>query len=165
LHIGNPQGDIEEAMNPQGDPYRKKELDGLMHFRKLMLIYRLVHYKDIITEIHIGIKRRNKELCKSYIQLFYGSNVQQEIEDTLQKFLYSKNNRIYKSRIGTASNRNGSHIIWEFNNINISNTIFSLDKLENVHRSYKAEIKIKTILNHILEAKAIAQLKYLIIMM
>jgi hypothetical protein len=93
LHIGNPQGDIEEAMNPQGDPYRKKELDELMHFRKLMLIYRLVHYKDIITEIHIGIKRRNKELCKSYIQLFYGSNVQQEIEDTLQKFLYSKNNR------------------------------------------------------------------------
>jgi hypothetical protein len=58
-----------------------------------MLIYRLVNYKDIITEIHIGIKRRNKELCKSYIQLFYGSNVQQEIEDTLQKFLYSKNNR------------------------------------------------------------------------
>ena len=62
MHIGNPQGDIEEAMNPQGDPYRKKELDELMHFRKLMLIYRLVHYKDIITEIHIGIKRRNKEL-------------------------------------------------------------------------------------------------------
>jgi hypothetical protein len=55
-------------MNPQGDPYRKKELDELMHFRKLMLIYRLVNYKDIITEIHIGIKRRNKELCKSYIQ-------------------------------------------------------------------------------------------------
>jgi hypothetical protein len=42
---------------------------------------------------------------------------------------------------------------------------FSLDKLEKIHRSYKAEIKIKTILNHILEAKAIAQLKYLIIMM
>jgi len=44
-------------------------------------------------------------------------------------------------------------------------SIFSLDKLEKIHRSYKAEIKIKTILNHILEAKAIAQLKYLIIMM
>ena len=91
MHIGNLQGDIEEAMNPQGDPYRK-ELDELMHFRKLMLIYRLVHYKDIITEIHIGIKRRNKELCKSYIQLFYGSNVQQEIEDTLQNSC-TQNNR------------------------------------------------------------------------
>jgi hypothetical protein len=62
LHIGNPQGDIEEAMNPQGDPYWKKELDELMHFRKLMLIYRLVHYKDIITEIHIGIKRRKSSI-------------------------------------------------------------------------------------------------------
>ena len=31
---GDPQGDIKEVMNPQGDPYRKRELDDLMHFRK-----------------------------------------------------------------------------------------------------------------------------------
>jgi len=84
---GDPQGDIKEVMNPQGDPYRKKELDELMHFRKLMLVYRLVRSKDVIPEIDIGIKRRNKELCKPYVQLFYGSNVQKEIEETLQKFL------------------------------------------------------------------------------
>src|SRR5215831_14477091 len=58
-----------------------------------MLVYRLVHHKDVITDIDIGIKRRNKELCKPYIQLFYGSAVQQEIEETLQKFLDAKNNR------------------------------------------------------------------------
>lgn len=80
-------------MNPQGDPYRKKELDDLMHFRKLLLVYRLIHYKDTIPDIDIGIKRRNKELCKPYIQLFYGSNVQQEIEQTQQKSLDSKNKR------------------------------------------------------------------------
>ncbi len=80
-------------MNPQGDPHLKKELDDLMHFRKLMLVYRLAHYKDTIADIDIGIKRRNRELCKPYIQLFYGSNVQQEIEQTLQIFLDSKNSR------------------------------------------------------------------------
>jgi len=90
---GDPESDIKEVMNPQGDPYRKKELDELMHFRKLMLVYRLVHSKDVIPDIDIGIKRRNKELCKPYIQLFYGSTVQQEIEQTLQIFLDSKNNR------------------------------------------------------------------------
>ncbi len=31
---GDPQGDIKEVMNPQGDPHLKKELDDLMHFRK-----------------------------------------------------------------------------------------------------------------------------------
>ncbi len=90
---GDSQGDIKEVMNPQGDPYRKRELDDLMHFRKLMLVYRLIHYKDAIPDIDIGVKRRNRELCKPYIQLFYGTNVQQEIEQTLQKFLDSKNNR------------------------------------------------------------------------
>lgn len=90
---GDSQGDIKEVMNPQGDPHLKKELDDLMHFRKLMLAYRLAHYKDTIADIDIGVKRRNRELCKPYIQLFYGTNVQQEIEQTLQKFLDSKNNR------------------------------------------------------------------------
>jgi hypothetical protein len=90
---GDSQSDIKEVMNPQGDPLRTKELDELMYFRKLMLIYRLVHHKDVIPEIDIGIKRRNRELCKPYIQLFYGSAAQQEIEGTLQKFLDSKNNR------------------------------------------------------------------------
>src|SRR6185437_8788063 len=90
---GDAQSDIKEVMNPQGDPYRKKELDELMHFRKLMLVYRLIHSKDVVPDIDIGIKRRNKELCKPYIQLFYGGAAQQEIEETLQKFLDAKNNR------------------------------------------------------------------------
>lgn len=59
----------------------------------MMLIYRLVHSKEVMHDIDIDIKRRNKELCKPYIQLFYGSAVQQEIEQTLQKFLDIKNNR------------------------------------------------------------------------
>ena len=59
----------------------------------MMLIYRLVHSKEVMHDIDIDIKRRNKELCNPYIQLFYGSAVQQEIEQTLQRFLDIENNR------------------------------------------------------------------------
>ena len=103
---GDPQGDIKEVMNPQGDPYRKRELDDLMHFRKIMLVYRLIHYKDAIPDIDISVKRRNRELCKPYIQLFYGTNVQQEVEQTLQKFLDSKNNRKSTSQESSTASYN-----------------------------------------------------------
>jgi hypothetical protein len=92
-YVGDPEGDIKEVMMPQGDPYRERELDRLMTFRKLMLVYRLMHFKDPITDIDIGVKGRNKELCKPYIQLFYGTNVQEEIEQTLQKYLDTKNQK------------------------------------------------------------------------
>ncbi|HEY6668207.1 MAG TPA: DUF4326 domain-containing protein [Candidatus Nitrosopolaris sp.] len=92
-YVGDPEGDIKEVMTPQGDPYRQRELDRLIQFRKLMLVYRLVHFNDAITDIDIGVKGRNKELCKPYIKLFYNTNVQKEVEQTLQKFLDIKNNR------------------------------------------------------------------------
>lgn len=195
---GDAQSDIKEVMNPQGDPYRKKELDELMHLRKLMLIYRLVHHKNVIPDIDIGIKRRNRELCKPYIQLFYGSNIQQEIEETLQKFLDAKNSRKSTSQesvllhiiVNLISTSHSVTIpvstIWDniittlegqFDDSGAfhtsdwklyKNTItklmcdkfgatkvhtnkgnqltFDPDKLEKIHRSYSAEIKIKTTL-------------------
>jgi hypothetical protein len=90
---GDPQYDIKETTSPQGDPERITELNKLTDFRKLMLIYRLINYKKPLTDIDIGIKGRNKELCKPYIQLFYGTSVQQDIEKTLQKFIDAKNEK------------------------------------------------------------------------
>ncbi|HEY7080451.1 MAG TPA: hypothetical protein VH500_12165 [Nitrososphaeraceae archaeon] len=88
-----PLYDIKEIVSPQGNPIRIRELHRLMDFRKLMLVYRLIHFKDPITEVDVGIEGRNKELCKPYIQLFYGTSIQQEIEDTLQKFINVKNEK------------------------------------------------------------------------
>jgi hypothetical protein len=96
VYPGNPELDIKEVTSPQGDPIRTKEYDRLIDFRKLMLVYRLIHFKDPIPDIDINVQRRNKELCKPYIQLFYGTPVQQEIEQTFQIFLDSKNSK--KSR-------------------------------------------------------------------
>jgi hypothetical protein len=90
---GNPIADIKETLNHQGDTQRKKRYDRIIGFRKLMLVYRLMHFKDAIPDIDINVMRRNKELCKPYIQLFYGSESQREIEQTLERFLKSKNER------------------------------------------------------------------------
>ena len=58
-----------------------------------MLIYRIVHFDDPVTDIDIGVKGRNMELCKPYIQLFYDTPAQREVEETLQRFLDTKNEK------------------------------------------------------------------------
>ena len=97
VYPGNPELDIKEVMNPQGDPNRTREYNRLIAFRKLMLIYRLIHFKDPIPDIDINVQRRNKELCKPCIQLFYGALVQETIEGTFQIFLDIKNSKRARS--------------------------------------------------------------------
>jgi len=92
-YAGNPKADIKETLNHQGDPQRLRQYNRLIGFRKLILVYRLIHFKDSIPDIDINVQRRNKELCKPYIQLFYGSESQREIEQTLEKFLELKSGR------------------------------------------------------------------------
>ena len=84
---GRPKYDIKETLEPQGNPARQERLDALNDFRKLMLIYRLLHFKDPLSDVNVGMEGREKELSKPIIQLFYGSKVQKEVETTLQTFL------------------------------------------------------------------------------
>jgi hypothetical protein len=58
-----------------------------------MLVYRLIHFDDPIPDLDVGVRRRNKELCKPYLRLFYGSQSQKEIEQTFQIFLDAKNTK------------------------------------------------------------------------
>jgi hypothetical protein len=67
---GKPQYDIKEILNPAGNQQRQELLDELVDFRKLMLIYRLIHFHDPIPDIDIGLDGRDKELCKPLLQLF-----------------------------------------------------------------------------------------------
>lgn len=64
-----------------------------MAFRKLLLIYRLKHFKDPIPNLDIGVEGRDKELVKHSIQLFHGSNCLTEVIETLQYFLDLKNEK------------------------------------------------------------------------
>jgi hypothetical protein len=90
---GRPKYDIKETLEPQGNPARQERLDVLNDFRKLMLVYRLLHYKDVIDDVDVGIEGREKELSKPIIQLFYGSTAQKEVEETLQYFLNQRNEK------------------------------------------------------------------------
>jgi hypothetical protein len=73
-----------------------------MEFRKILLIYKLIHFKDPFVEIDIGLDGRDEELCKPLLQLFYAlgasEETQKDIEQTLQHFLNIKNKRKQNSR-------------------------------------------------------------------
>ena len=88
---GEAELDIKEVTNPQGDRELVKALNELLDFRKLMLIYRLLHFEDCVVDLDIGIKSRNRELCKPYLRLFYGTKAQDEVEQTFQIFIDKKN--------------------------------------------------------------------------
>jgi hypothetical protein len=112
-------------MNPQGDPELEQALERLLDFRKLMLVYRLLHFNDPVIDLDIGLKRRNRELCKPYIRLFYGTESQKEIEYTLQTLIDLKNGRKAKSieailipviidLIEDNGNEVSSNVIWNY---------------------------------------------------
>jgi hypothetical protein len=94
---GEAELDIKEVINPQGDPELELALGRLLDFRKLMLVYRLIHFKDPVIDLDIGLKRRNRELCKPYIRLFYDTKARKEVEQTFQTLIDLKNGRKAKS--------------------------------------------------------------------
>jgi predicted RNase H-related nuclease YkuK (DUF458 family) len=99
---GYPIYKIKEIRNPQGNKLRQKILNEIMEFRKILLIYKLIHFKDPFVEVDIGLDGRDEELCKPLLQLFYAlgasEETQKEIEQTLQHFLNIKNKRKQNSR-------------------------------------------------------------------
>jgi hypothetical protein len=90
---GKPKYDIKETLEPQGNAARQERLDALNDFKKLMLIYRLLHFKDPIPDINVAVEGREKELSKPIIQLFYNTEAQKEVEETLQYWLNLRNEK------------------------------------------------------------------------
>jgi hypothetical protein len=84
---GRPKYDIKETLTPQGNPNRQRRMNILNDFRKLMLIYRLIHFKNSIPDVNVGVEGREKELVKPNLQLFYGTSAETEVKNTLQFFL------------------------------------------------------------------------------
>jgi hypothetical protein len=90
---GSPKFDIKEDLEAQGNPGRQQRLELLRNFRNRMLFHRLLHYKDPLPDIDVGFGGREKELVKPYIQVFYGSQAQKDVESTLEHFLRQRNER------------------------------------------------------------------------
>jgi hypothetical protein len=91
-YAGDSVFDIKETLNPQGNPTCNKRWNDLLSFRKLLLIYRLIHYDDPPVDIETDLKRRNRELVKPLLQLFHSvePKVRHEIKSTLENFLKAK---------------------------------------------------------------------------
>lgn len=92
---GETKYDIKEVLNPTatGGQQNKELLKELEDFRKLLLVYRLMRFKDPLPDLDIGVQGRDKELVKHLIQLVYGSKCLDEIIKSLQKFLDLKNQK------------------------------------------------------------------------
>ena len=92
---GNPKYSIKNLIHNKlnKNPKCLELYNELLEFRKLMLCYRLVHYKDLLPEIDTGLKNRDSELCNPTIQLFYGTQAMKEIIPTLEIFVKQRRER------------------------------------------------------------------------
>ena len=91
---GTPTHDIKEVLHPAARNEKLEKLhNNLRNLRKLLLIYRLVHFDDPIIDLDSELVGRDKELCKPLLQLFYGAKSYTKISKALKTFLVKKNKR------------------------------------------------------------------------
>ena len=91
---GKPEYDIKEVLHPGNrDKALEKQHDDLRNLRKLLLVYRLIHFEDSIVNRGVGLEGRDKELCKPLLQLFHDTEVYSEVKSALMTFLDKKNKR------------------------------------------------------------------------
>ena len=57
---GFPDHDITEVVNPAGEEKFQTLLDELNQVRNMLLIYRLLHYRDIYPDIKINLAKSEK---------------------------------------------------------------------------------------------------------
>jgi len=82
---------VSETINK--NPDLQTLYDELLDFRKLMLCYRLVHYRDTLPEIETGLKNRDNELFKPTLQLFAKTEALKEIIPALESFVNQRKER------------------------------------------------------------------------
>lgn len=68
----------------------------LLDFRKILLCYRLIHYKDELARIKVNLENRDKELIYPLLQLFYGTEAFEDVRTTAEFFTNQRHQR--KSR-------------------------------------------------------------------
>jgi hypothetical protein len=89
-HVGEPEFNIKEVQSPAGNITYQGKLAELMHWRKLLLLYRMLHCYDSFSDIETGLKGRDNELCKPLLPFFCKSQCLPEIQQMLQRFIDEK---------------------------------------------------------------------------
>jgi hypothetical protein len=135
---GFPEYNIKEVNSPAGDQTYENLLAELEHVRKILLMYRLLHYFDGLPNIKVNLKGREKELFYPLIRLFQNTgSTLEELKSVIDHFVNKRreNNeqtlhaQIYRSII----------------KLLVKEYVISKEKskLVNNNRSNEKEIKLK----------------------
>ena len=102
---GSPPYDIAEVVNYGGNNLHGKLRRELQDLRRLLLVFRLIHFKDNLGDVLLSVKGRDSQLCKPLILLFKDTNIKNQLLKALSRFINEKtnNNSIHLNLIFTMS--------------------------------------------------------------
>jgi hypothetical protein len=93
--VGNVSYNIKDVIRSSGDQKYKHLYEELVHVRKLLFAFRLIHFNDCIPDIDLNIVHRNAELTKPMLRLFCYRNdspeALEQIRLALSKFIETRN--------------------------------------------------------------------------
>jgi hypothetical protein len=93
--VGHVDFNIKDVIKGARDPRFKPLYDELVHVRKLLFAFRLIHNNDVFPDIEITLENRNAELTKPSLRLFSSRGdapvAVEEIRLALSKFIAEKN--------------------------------------------------------------------------
>lgn len=87
--LGSPKFNIKDVLvshGRKGNQSIKALGEEIGNLRKSLFVYRLIHAYNEGPEIDTGLENRDMELCEG-LALFFGGDVQEEVEETFQYFL------------------------------------------------------------------------------
>jgi hypothetical protein len=58
-----------------------------MEIRNTLLVYRLLHFKDKITDIKLNIQNREKQLFKPVLRVFQSTQALEELRPVISKYI------------------------------------------------------------------------------
>jgi hypothetical protein len=87
---GEPPYDITEILNPAGDNDFTELLEELNNSRELLFAFRLLHYQDLLQNIDLSVKTREKQLCKPLLRLFQKAKCKEDIGKALADMIGQK---------------------------------------------------------------------------
>lgn len=90
--VGDVPYNIKDVIRDAGDPRYKPLYEELIHIRKMLFCFRLLHHSEPILDVSLNIKNRSAELTKPLIRLFQNSpNALAKIMDSLSVFMVERN--------------------------------------------------------------------------
>ena len=87
---GFPEYDILEVENPADTAKFAELLEELEETRNLLLIYRMIHYNEIIPDIPLNIINREKQLFKPILRVFQKTETMKELLPVISEYINQK---------------------------------------------------------------------------